>query len=126
MKNLKKDLQAVNKQLTAISKKIEKLIADAGKTEKPKAVKEKPSKKLVVKLRKKAPAGKKSKVPANLVVLGVIENSGQAVDIGTLKEKSGFQGQKLYNALYTLKKQGKITNPSKGTWVKGDPLKGIQ
>jgi len=45
MKNLKKDLQAVNKDLNALSKKIEKLIAAVGKPEKPKAVKAKPAKK---------------------------------------------------------------------------------
>ena len=55
---------------------------------------------------------------ANMVVLEIIENSKKGVDIETLKEKSGFQGQKLYNALYALKKQKKVKNPSKGFYEK--------
>ena len=39
MKNLKKDLQTVDKDLKALSKKVEKMIVAAGKLEKPKVVK---------------------------------------------------------------------------------------
>ena len=53
MKNLKKDLQGVNKQLGALSKRIEKLIAAVGKTEKPQSAKVKPAKKTVSKPVKK-------------------------------------------------------------------------
>ena len=126
MKNLKKDLQDVTKQLTAVSKKIEKLIAAVGKTEKPKAAKVKPAKKAVSKSPKKsvANAGKKAvaKKPtgktAPETIMDVIQNRPQGVEIETLKEKTGFQGQKLYSTLSILKKRGKINNPRKGIWVK--------
>ena len=113
MKNLKKDLQAINNQLNALSKKIEKMIAAAGEPQKPKATKAKPAKKTVVKKEK----GK----TAPETVLAIIKStkSKKGVAIGTLKEKSGFQGQKLNNILYELKKQGKVKNPSKGVYVKG-------
>ena len=135
MKNLKKDLQDVNKALNALTKKVEKMIATAGKPEKPvakakpakKAI-SKPPKKPVTKTEKKAiakkvagksaTAKKESKITAPEIIMGVIESSGQGVDLGTIKEKTGFQGQKLYSTLSKMKKQGKITNPSKGVYVK--------
>lgn len=121
--DLKKNLQTVNNDINKLSQKIEKLIAamdKAAKTKpaKPKTVKAKPAKKSIVKLRKKSSVNKYSQLPANLAVLEIIEKSDQAVDIATLKEKSGFQGQKLYNVLSRLKKQGKVKNPNKGFYLK--------
>jgi hypothetical protein len=110
-KDLKKDLQDVNKALMALSKKVEKLIAAAGKPEKTKpAAKAKPTKKAVSKREKK--------ITAPEIVLGIINRSRKGVAIGTLKEKTGFDGQKLYNTLSILKKRGKVKNPSKGIYVK--------
>jgi len=118
MKNLKKDLQAVNKDLDTLSKKVEKLIAAVGKPEKPKATKTKPMKKAVVKTVKKAVAKKMTRKTAPETIMNVIRNSKGDVDIETLKKKTGFQGQKLYNTLSILKKRGKVKNPSKGIYVK--------
>ena len=118
MKNLKKNLQTLSNDIKKLSQKIEKLIAVMEEPAKSKPVKAKAAKNPVVKLRKKTPAKKESKVPANLIVLDIIEKSFRAVDIKTLNEKSGFQGQKLYNALYALKKQGKVRNPNKGFYIK--------
>ena len=42
MKNFKKNLQSVNKDLKALSKKVDKMIVAAGKLEKPKTVKKNP------------------------------------------------------------------------------------
>ena len=127
--NLKKGLQTVSEELKKLSQRIEKLIAGVDKPAKSKSVKvksakkipakqAKPAKKPVIKLRKRAPGKKESKMPTNLVVLDIIQNSAQGIEIGILKEKSGFQGQKLYNALYALKKQGKVKNPRKGIYEK--------
>ena len=54
MKNLIKNLQAVNRNLTALSKKVDKIIVQVGKLEKPKSAKKttakaKPVKKVVIK-----------------------------------------------------------------------------
>ena len=106
--NLKKGLQTVSEELKKLSQRIEKLIAGVDKPAKSKSVK--------VKSAKKIPA--KQAKPTNLVVLDIIQNSAQGIEIGILKEKSGFQGQKLYNALYALKKQGKVKNPRKGIYEK--------
>jgi len=126
MTNLRKDLQDVNKSLKALSKKVDKVIAAVGKAEKPKAAKAKPAKKAVPKSPKKAVAkvGKKAVVKkatgktAAETIMDIILKSDGNVSIETLKEKSGFQGQKLYNTLSRLKKRGKLNNPSKGIWVK--------
>ena len=54
MNNLKKDLQTVNREIKALSKKVEKMIAAAGKPEKTKPpTKAKPVKKAVLKKEKK-------------------------------------------------------------------------
>ena len=109
--NLKKDLQAVKKELNTLSKKVETIIAAAGKPEKTKpAATAKPTKKAVSK--------KEKKMTAPDVLLNIINRSRKGVAIGTLKEKTGFQGQKLYNTLSILKKRGKVKNPSKGIYVK--------
>ena len=112
MKNLKKDLQAINKEIKALSEKVEKMIV-ATEPQKVKSTKAKTAKKPVAK--------KEKKMTASETVLAIIKKSKskKGVAIGTLKEKSGFQGQKLNNVLYELKKQGKVKNPSKGVYVKG-------
>jgi hypothetical protein len=51
------------------------------------------------------------------IVMAVIKNPKGNVDVQTLKEKTGLQGQKLRNTLFMLKKQGKVKNPSKGIYV---------
>ena len=89
------------------------MIAAAGKPEKPKAPKPKPTQKAVPKTAKK-----EKKITAPEIVLGIIKRSKKGVAIATLKEKTGFQGQKLYNTLSLLKKQGKVKNPFKGVYVK--------
>ncbi len=48
-KNLKKDLQVINREIKALSKKVEKVIAAVDKLEKAKAVKAKPARKAAVK-----------------------------------------------------------------------------
>ena len=65
MKNLKKNLQAVNREIKALAKKVDRMVVAVGKLEKPKAVKAKPVKKTVAKAKtvkkvaaKKAPVKK--------------------------------------------------------------------
>ena len=39
-------------------------------------------------------------------------------DNAALKNKTGFQGRKIWDIIYKLKKQGKIKSERKGTYVK--------
>ena len=61
---------------------------------------------------------KKRKATAPEIVFDIIKRSKKGVNIDTLKSKTGFQGQKFYNVVYTLKKQGNIKSEQKGVYVK--------
>jgi hypothetical protein len=106
----KKDLQALQKQIKAIEKKIDKLIAAAGKTEKPIATKKAPA--------KKAPTGKKTgKLTATDQLLNIIKRSKKGVGIKTLMEKTGFNQKKVANILQRTFKAEKIKRVGKGVYV---------
>ena len=94
-----KDLRDLNKDIKALSKRIDKMIA---------ATKTKPVKQAV----------KEKTMTAPEVVLGIIKRSRKGVTVDTLKDKAGFEGQKLYNVLYEVKKRGGVSNPRKGFYVK--------
>ncbi len=128
MKNLKKNLQSVNKDLTALAKKVDKLIATVGKFEQPKVakkpkakvVKRKPLKKAVAKkITVKKPAVKKKVDPtAADTVLGFIKRYRKGVDVSTLMKKTGFNRRKIYDNAKILKKRGKIKSMENGVYVK--------
>ena len=122
MKNLKKDLQVVNKELKALAKKTESLLKAVDKFEKPKAkpakakaVKKTPAKKAAP----KKPVPKKAK-PATAAdtILAIINRSKKGVNVSTLKEKTGFNKRKIYNNVKILKKRGKIKSVGRGVYLK--------
>jgi len=115
MKNLKKSLQSVNKDLNALLKKVDKIIVEAGKLEKPKTVKKKAVKKVAV----KKPAAKKAvKLTAADTMFAVIKRSKKGVGVAALMKKTEFDQKKTYNIIYKLKKQGKIKSVEKGVYKK--------
>jgi hypothetical protein len=119
----KKDLQALNKDIQALGKTINKLIAAAGKTEKPTTAKKTTAKPVKAKTTKKAPAKKApaKKGPVQLTatdqVLGIINGSKNGVNIKTLVEKTSFNQKKVTNILQRTFKQGKIKRVGKGVYV---------
>ena len=136
-KNLKKNLQTINREIKALSKKVDQMVVAIGKLEKPKtkAVKVKSVKKTVAKAKplkkvaaKKAPVKKvavkkpAAKKPVIITaadtVFGVIKRSKKGVDVSTLMEKTGFNRKKIYNNVKVLKKRGKIKSAGKGVYVK--------
>jgi len=116
----KKDLMTLKKNITAVGKKLEKLITAVEKIQtkvtkasKPKAVKAKPAQKA-----KKAPAKKKAvKVTDTDKVLNIINRSKKGVDAATLKKKTGFNDKKIRNIVFRTMKQGKIQRADKGVYV---------
>lgn len=137
MKNLKKNLRSVDKDLKALAKKVDKMIVAVGKLEKPKAkvakakpvkktaTKAKPVKKVaakkapVKKVAVKKPAAKKPvKLTAADTVFGFIKRYRKGVDVSTLMEKTGYNQKKIANIVFKLKKQGKITSVRMGVYVK--------
>ena len=119
----KKDLQALNKDIKALEKKMEKLIAAAEKSEKPKVAKKTTSKPAKTKTTKKAPAKKapEKKGPAKPTatdkVLKIIGGSKRGVNAATLMTKTGFDLKKVRNILQRTFKQGKIKRVGKGVYV---------
>jgi hypothetical protein len=108
MKNLKKNLQAVNKDLKALAKEFDKIVVAVGKLEKPKAVKAKPAKKSTTK--------KPAKLTAADTILGIIKKRKKGVGTAELMKKTSFDQKKTYNIVYKLKKQGKIKSAGKGVY----------
>ena len=117
----KKELTAMKKDITAIGKKLEKLITAFEKSEKAtstkasraKAVKASPAKKT-----KKPPAIKKAaKVTATDQVLKIIKKSKKGVNAATLMQKTGFNQKKVTNILHRTFKAGKIKRAAKGIYV---------
>ncbi len=127
MKNLKKNLNAVNKDLKALAKKVDKIVVAIGKLEKPKATKKpkakvakkKPVQKTVAKkVAAKKPAAKKTTKTAIDTVLGIIKGYKRGVNTAALMKKTGFNKKKIYNNIGKLKKQGKIKSVGKGVYLK--------
>ena len=106
MKNLKKDLTAVNKELKALVKKTESLMKAVDKIEKAQANKavSKPAKKTVAKESVKKP----EQPTAYATFLGFINRSKKGLGVEQLKTKTGFNAKKIANLVYKAKKQGKI------------------
>jgi hypothetical protein len=133
MKKLKKDLQAVNKEIKALAKKTESLLKAVDKLEKPKPTKKPKAKAVKKKVVKKAPikrvAAKKA-VPKKAVpekakpatavdtVLAIIRRSKKGVGMAALMEKTGYNQKKIANLVFKLRKQGKIKSVDKGVYVK--------
>ena len=119
----KKDLQALNKDIKALEKKMEKLITAAEKSERPKVAKKATAKPVKAKITKKAPAKKAppKKRPAQPTatdqVLNIINRSKKGVNAATLMKKTGFNLKKITNILQRTYKQGKIKGVGKGVYV---------
>ena len=113
MKQLKKDLKAVAKDLKKLTQKTDKMIKRLGKPEKAQAVKKPKAKKAG-----KPVAKKVIKVAAGGTVLAIIKRSRKGIDKATLIKKTGFEDKKVRDITYRLMKQGKIKRDLKGLYVK--------
>ena len=115
MKNLKRDIQAVNKGLKALINKTDNLIKAIDKIEKTQAVKTKAGRKAVI---KKAPVKKEAvKLTATDTIIKIIKRSKKGVDIPTLIRKSGYDEKKVRNIVFRTYKQGRIKRTGKGMYV---------
>ena len=114
----KKDLQALNRDVKALGKKMEKLIKEFDKSQKAKA-----TKKVTAKTTKRAPAKKASakkrtpKLTATDQVLKIINRSKKGVDAPTLMNKTRFDAKKIRNILHRNYKLGKIKRVAIGIYV---------
>ena len=115
MKQLKKDLQAVTKDLKKLTQKTDKIIKQLEKFEKseskkgPKARKGKglPEIDLVM-----AQILRKKIYPTDIILAHIIRNK-DGIDRKTLTEMTGFKGRKIGNIVFKLRKEGKIRSERK-------------
>ena len=117
-KNLKKNLQTVNKDLKALAKKVDGIIIAIDKLEKPKATKKPKAKAVKIKAVKKAPVKKAAPATAVDTVLDIISRYKKGFGTAALMEKTGYNQKKISNLVYKLTKQGKIKTVAKGVYVK--------
>ena len=118
---IKKELTALQKDVTAIGKRLEKLIKAVEKSEKAKVTKVSKAKSVKAKPAKKAPKApvKKKTVKATATdqVLNIINKLKRGVDTATLMKKTGFNQKKVTNILQRTYKQGKIKRADRGVYV---------
>jgi hypothetical protein len=120
---LKKDLQAVKRDIKALEKKLEKLLNAYEKPHQPKAarkVKRKAAKaKTELRPAAKKTTGRKraSQMTATEQILKIVRRSRKGVDVPTLKAKTGFQDKKVRNIIFRASKEGKIQKVGRGIYV---------
>jgi putative endonuclease len=103
----KKDLQALNKDVKALSSKIDRLLAAAGKMAK--TTKRAPT--------KKAPTKKRAaKLTATDKVLKIVMGRKKGVDTSTIMAKTGFNQRKVWAILLRAYKNGKIKRIDRGVY----------
>ena len=120
---VKQDLKALQRQIKALEKKMEKLITAAEKSEKPATGKKTTAKPVKAKTTKRAPVKKvpvkkkTAQATATDQVLKIIKRSKKGVNAATLMTKTGFDLKKIRNILQRTYKQGKIKRVVKGIYV---------
>jgi len=115
MRELKRDLKSVLKSLKVLEEKTKQMAKKVDKLEKAQAPEESKGE---PKATKKAAAKKPTRVSASETVLAIIKRSRKGIDKATLRNKTGFEGRKIRDIIYRLKKQGKIKSEPKGIYVK--------
>ena len=116
MKQLKKDLQAVEKALKALIRKTESIEKKIAKLEKASTKKRKV--KVKARATKKAVVKKAKKISIPDAVFGVMKRSKKRFDSPMLTKKTGLKKQQVQDALFKLKRRGLIKSVGIGVYVK--------
>jgi putative endonuclease len=115
---IKRDLQNVNKEIKALSKRMEKLIKEFDKSQKVAAAKKTPARRTKRIATKKVAAKKRPmKLTATDRVLKIINRSKKGVDAATLMKKTGFDDKKIRNILHRTFNEGRIKRAGRGIYV---------
>ena len=136
-KNMSESLKILSEGISVMADKLDKMTeCDGTKTKSEKAPEDVPKdvidtvlqedsdeSELAVEDKEKTPKKKKvDRKPRSSsdteIVLQVIRKQKNGIDMDALKDKTGFDGKKLANIVYRLKKMGKVESPAKGTYVK--------
>jgi len=111
-------LRTLAKGVNAIADRLDEIAKPPAAKPKRKAARKGPAKSSKAATRKKATPKGKSRITAADTVLSAIKRSKKGVDTATLMKRTGFDKKKVQNAVFKLKKVGKIKNVSKGVYVK--------
>ena len=124
MEQLSKDLQEVSKSLQQLTRKTEQMVIKLDKLEKAQTAKKAKAKAMGKPKPARASKKKVAKKVAKGTVIDTILNilkknrSKKGFDTATLKKKTGFNNKKIYNAINTLKIQGKVKSVGYGFYIK--------
>jgi hypothetical protein len=121
---LKRDLQAVKRDIKALEKKMEKLLKAYGTPQKPKTAKKVKRKTVKAKTKRvvaaKKAASRKKAVKKNTSteqILKIIRRSRKGINVPALKVKTGFEDKKVRNIIFRASKEGKIKKVGRGIYV---------
>jgi len=116
MKQIIKDLKAVNKEIKALMRKTESMGKKITKLEKASTKKRKTKIKAMAK--KKVISKKVKEISIPDTVFGVMKRSKKKFDSAMLTKKTGLRRQQVQDALFKLKKRGMIQSVGRGVYVK--------
>jgi len=113
MKQLKKDVRAVVRDLKRLTQMTEKIVKQLEKLDKAQA-----PKKPKAKARKKVVGKKAKKTNPSDTVLAIIKRRKKGIDVATLEKRTGFKKNNLRAIIFRLRKKGEIKSEGKGLYVK--------
>jgi ElaB/YqjD/DUF883 family membrane-anchored ribosome-binding protein len=117
MKQLKKDLDRLTKDLKRLQKKTEQMARRLGKIEmaQQQNTRRKAAKKVVTKKRPR----KKPEQPTGIdLVFSIIKRSRKGVGTHKLKRETGFDQIRIFNTINALKRKGMVKSAGRGVYVK--------
>ena len=113
MKQLKKDVRAVVRDLKRLTQMTEKIVKQLEKLDKAQA-----PKKPKANARKKLVGKKAKKTNPSDTVLAIIKRSKKGIDVATLEKRTGFKKNNLRATIFRLRKKGEIKSEGKGLYIK--------
>jgi hypothetical protein len=111
MKAIKNDVQSIVKGLKALLKKTERIERKLSEVPATKARRGRPS---VV---EKAKPGSRGEETAMVAVYRIIKRSRRGANTTQIREETGFDNKKIWNAINRLKTQKRIKSARRGVYV---------
>lgn len=111
MKGMNKELQSVVKGLKTLLKKTERIEREIRKIPHERSRRERRS------VRKPIRPGRSGQETAILAVYGVIKRRKRGATTTQIRDKTGFDNKKIWNAINRLKTQKKIKNARRGIYL---------
>lgn len=111
MKAVQKNMQSVIKSLKLLTAKAEKIAGQLNAVSSFKAAPTRTAK------AKTSPAKKKTQPTATDTVMNIIKRQKKGIDTASLKKKTDFDTKTIRNAIFRLKKQGKVQSTTRGLYT---------